>query len=1184
MAKDVREKAMPTQIETLFANDIRRPIEEVIKVDQTDADILHDEIAEYVTTDAIRGYFTGILDRYRETPNKPHEGIAVWISGFFGSGKSSFAKMLGLTVGNRSLPGGSASVQFAERAGDKRLQVLLASINEQIPTHTVIFDVSTDRGIKSGNQTLTEIMYRLFLQSLGYAKDLDLSELEICLEEEKRLDAFKATYARLFEKNWDAEKGKVAFALSEASRVMHELDVGTYSQPDSWVRAAKDRNDVSPGRLAERCAELMKRRRPGQSLMFVVDEVGQFVARDVQKMLDLQGVVQSLGRIGRGKHWVVVTSQEKLNDLVGGLDQKQIELARLMDRFPHQVHLEPSDISEVTSRRVLSKNAGAQESLRKLFEEHRSRLTDNTRMRADIKLPDLTAQSFVDLYPLLPYQIDLIIKVVSGLRTQDGASKHVGGANRTIIKLAQQLLINPAVDLAKRPVRTLARLDQVYDLVDGNISSEVRGKIASIPKEVPHPLAESVAKAICLLQYVQSVHRTAENIAAALHPAVDADSQLAPVKEALEALVSAHKIRLGDDGYRIPSPAEDDWEQMRAKITARSGDSLRLQTETLESFWQPQPTHNFLDTKVFKAGLELNGRPVVEGDLTVKVHLAEAGKMFTDLVAELRTRSQQETRSIFWAVAVDDAIEHETRELFRSKEMLSRKEREPKTEMSLVGEEKVRLRRHQEELRRRLKSACLAGTVYFRGNDRSPGDGTIEVGRAVADLLGHALPAVYDRFHEAAARVGKKDIEVLLTTESLHGLTPVFGTLGLLRDEKGRPAFRTDAGPLAEVMARIEQRSSYGDMASGRYLGDELANPPFGWEFDAVRLFVLSLLRAGRIEVTSKGQTFDSALSVEAKDTFTNNNVFRQATFRPKQGIEHESLIKAADAFRTTFGKEIKELEQGKLASAIRDELAHREETVQTAYTKLVSKRLPGAQVLEAALEQIRGLRRGNDSATILGFCASFQPIREAVKRAAELEQALTEPRLRDLAQAQEAVTDAWPFLRDEPDVSEELRTKAVALEDVLARETFFRELPLIDQTTRAIEDEYERRFQEALAARSDAYEKAFARLIATPGWHDIDEDQQRRIGARLENRIGMEYPKLPIPQLRADRDACASRLHGAIAEMMRLIEGERVVTVQISTYFSSGVETEAELEAAIEGLREECARLIGAGKKVLFQ
>src|SRR5262249_22981616 len=175
-----------------------------------------------------------------------------------------------------------------------------------------------------------------------------------------------------------------------------------------------------------RANELMKRRRPGQTLMFVVDEVGQFVARDVQKMLDLQAIVQTLGVKGRGKHWVVVTSQEQLGELVSGLDDKKIELARLMDRFPLQVHLEPSDISEVTSRRVLSKNAAAQTALGKLFDDAHGRLIHHTRLTADIRLPEITRENFVDLYPLLPYQIDLIIQVVSGLRTQGGASKHVG--------------------------------------------------------------------------------------------------------------------------------------------------------------------------------------------------------------------------------------------------------------------------------------------------------------------------------------------------------------------------------------------------------------------------------------------------------------------------------------------------------------------------------------------------------------------------------------------------------------------------------------------------------------------------------------------------------------------------------------------------------------------------------------
>ena len=367
-----------------------------------------------------------------------------------------------------------------------------------------------------------------------------------------------------------------------------------------------------------------------------------------------------------------------------------------------------------------------------LFDQHRGRFTEHTRLTADIKLPELTRDSFIDLYPLLPYQIDLIIQVVSGLRTQGGASKHVGGANRTIIKLAQQLLINPAVNLADQPIGSVARLDQVYDLVEGNIGSEVRAKISAISKELEHPLAQPVAKVICLLQYVKSVHRTAENIAAALHPSVTGDSQLAAVKDALRQLEAANKVRLGDDGYRIPTPAEDDWERVRNGISPKPGDAHRIYSEVLASFWQPQPTHTLFDTKTFKAGLAIHGREIVDGDMMFHAHLAGDGSSFQALASELRARSQQERKSVFWAVSLNDAIDRETVELFRSKEMLARKERGAKTadETALIGEEKIRQRRHQDELRRLVKAACLAGSVSFRCNDRSPDDRAVDVGRA----------------------------------------------------------------------------------------------------------------------------------------------------------------------------------------------------------------------------------------------------------------------------------------------------------------------------------------------------------------------------------------------------------------------------------------------------------------------
>jgi hypothetical protein len=125
----------------------------------------------------------------------------VWISGFFGSGKSSFAKLLGLALDNRDIEGIPAGQRLAQRIGDNKLSVVLKAIEERIPTHTVIFDVSTDRGIRSGNQTLTEIMYRLFLESLDYAKDIDLAELEIGLEDDGRLAVFEQAFEAHYEKS-----------------------------------------------------------------------------------------------------------------------------------------------------------------------------------------------------------------------------------------------------------------------------------------------------------------------------------------------------------------------------------------------------------------------------------------------------------------------------------------------------------------------------------------------------------------------------------------------------------------------------------------------------------------------------------------------------------------------------------------------------------------------------------------------------------------------------------------------------------------------------------------------------------------------------------------------------------------------------------------------------------------------
>lgn len=404
------------RIGDLFGKPIDRPIEEVIKVDQANEKVVATEIDEYVVTESIREQFSTVYREIAEGPAVPREGIGVWISGFFGSGKSSFAKILGYTAANRKVGETSATDLFKRICSDHKVTDLLDSINARIPFHAIIFDVSMDRGVRIAGDRLTEIMYRALLRELGYAEDFDLAELEITLESDQRLERFENEFKNEYGEPW-RKRRQMGLAINEASATLHRMDPKTYPSPDSYaIATGKGRADVDPNKLARRAFELAKRRASGKALIFVVDEVGQYVSRSVEKMLDLQAIVQALGVEGRNRterreaispFWLFVTSQEKLDEVVTALDSKKIELARLKDRFRVMVDLKQSDISEVTARRVLSKKAQAADLLGKLFDENAGRIRECCALERSARNLDINRREFVRLYPYLPYQIDL---------------------------------------------------------------------------------------------------------------------------------------------------------------------------------------------------------------------------------------------------------------------------------------------------------------------------------------------------------------------------------------------------------------------------------------------------------------------------------------------------------------------------------------------------------------------------------------------------------------------------------------------------------------------------------------------------------------------------------------------------------------------------------------------------------
>ncbi len=103
------------KIEDLFEKDIRRDVNGVIKVDQGDEKSVYTELDEYVVTKEVRKRFDDFFRNYTAAIEEPTDKTGVWVSGFFGSGKSHFLKILSYLLENRTVQGKTALDFFQDK-------------------------------------------------------------------------------------------------------------------------------------------------------------------------------------------------------------------------------------------------------------------------------------------------------------------------------------------------------------------------------------------------------------------------------------------------------------------------------------------------------------------------------------------------------------------------------------------------------------------------------------------------------------------------------------------------------------------------------------------------------------------------------------------------------------------------------------------------------------------------------------------------------------------------------------------------------------------------------------------------------------------------------------------------------------------------------------------------------------
>lgn len=1211
-------------IGALFEKPIDRPIEEVIKVDQANESAVATEIGEYVATESIREQFAEVYKEIADGPAAPREGIGIWISGFFGSGKSLFAKILGYTVANRPVGSTTAAALFKRTLRDQGVSDLLDSINSRVPFEAVIFDVSMDRGIRIASERLTEIMYRALLRELGYADDFDLAELEITLEVDGRLQQFEEQFQRTHSQSW-ARRRQLGLAINEASAALHEMDASRFPTRDSWaIATGKGRADIDANKLARRAFDLAARRRPGKALIFIVDEVGQFVSRSVEKMLDLQAVVQAMGVEGRNRterrqavspFWIVVTSQEKLDEVVAALDNKKVELARLQDRFRIPVDLKQADIAEVTARRILSKNKVAADTLGRLYQTNSGRIKECCTLERTARNLEITKAEFIRLYPYLPYQIDLCIDVVAGLRLKRGAHRHVGGSNRTIIKQAQQMMINPRTRLSDEPVGTLVTLDKVYELLEaGNLlPTEISQEIANVGIRLANtPLALKVVKAIALLESVKDLPRTPHNLAVVLHPSVDAAPLRKEVETSLVELEKAQFVRSTEEGYKLLTVQEKNWEIQRNGLEPREADRHRIHQDIVgDIFNEPKiRTHQYKNLRSFRLGVTLDAESVeAEGDVILHLSLAEPGE--TKGAVDIgRNRSVAEPNELFWVVPLSDTIRSTVTELYRSREMvaeydrLASHQRLTGEESASLADEKTRRDRYHRQLRSALIEAIEAGKSFFQGVGR---DATLlgpNLAEMLNGMLGIAIPTLYPKLEIGALPLAGKEVETFLTATNLNGLPKVFyhekPNLSLVVKQGGQFLPNLGCELCRDLIDYLKHEHAYGNKVTGKMLETHFCGIGFGWELESIRLGIAILFRGGALEVSHQGRKYRHYTEPAARQPFQSNPAFRAASYSPREALDLKVLASAARMCEEITGRDVN-IEEGAIAQEFKGVAAADRERLVPLCARLNALRLPGAETVQEQLKWVEGILESppDDCVKTLAFEGkTYLDNRRAVD---ELGRAATEENIEAIRTARRVLEEQWPVLRVRQGDSVLAKT-ADEVSAMLDSDDCLQRAQMLMTITKKLDAEYRRVYAAAFERRSRVYEAALEMVKGRPEWlivsdnlgipPELKDAVLQPLSVRAEATMDLPVGAIvcrrtgaTLTQLESEAEAVDVFAGQALRRLIELAAPEeRIERVSVSGLRRARITNEDELEEFIDALRERLEKLLSQGVSIILE
>ncbi|KRE50663.1 BREX system P-loop protein BrxC [Paenibacillus sp. Soil724D2] len=938
-------------IKDMFVKDIERSIKGVIKVAQTDEDNIYQELDEYVVTKELNKHLSKFYENYQQGIDGQTDKMGVWISGFFGSGKSHFLKILAYLLENKKAKDKRAVDFFSNKIQDP---IVLANMKRtaNVETEVILFNIDSKSSLdnKSKEDAILRVFTKVFYEHQGFYGDIPgVAEMEKYLTKEGVYEDFKREFKAAAGEEWVDRRNTFYFDADYVIGALTKVTSMSEESARNWFENGVNNFEISIEKFSKDVKEYTAQKGRNFHLIFLVDEIGQYIGDSRQLMLNLQTLAEDLGTHCSGKVWIMVTSQESIDSIV---KVKGDDFSRIQGRFDTRLSLSSISVDEVIKKRILEKKEHVADKLKLLHHEKSATLKNLMSFKdstADLRGFENDLE-FSDVYPFLPYQFKLLQNVFEQIRKHGSSGKSLSEGERSMLSAFKEsgLRYKNAVEGTLIPF--YAFYETIKEFLNPSISRVIDGAYEN-PVLRDDEFNMELLKVLFMIKYVKELPANIDNIATLMVTQIDEDKLALKekIKLSLRKLISQTLIQKNGEFYLFLT---DDEQDINREIKAMKIEEDLVKRELSTYIFQDlydDKKYRYSTQYQFPYNQKMDEKNVGNQTSSIGINiLSPLSDHYAKSEQELMLMSSGSGEMIL-KLGANESYAEEMEEVLKIEEYRKKKNptQLPESIQNILNNKQAEARDRRHRVKNMLEEAIKGGNFYINGN-KADIKGSLVKERINAGFL-TLVENVYTKLGYVKTFLESEKELVLLLKSNTEQMT-IDGT-------------KTNANELAvkEVMDFISLQDSIQKQIRVKMILDRFKDKPYGWKDLDISGVIAELMKEQRIRLRLNSEYLEPE-DGNAINALTKASEVEKAIIVKRVKVDETLLKVAKNICKQVFNKtDVADDEDG-LIKDLRHLIELQVKDINDLKNRYEGRRYPGGSLLDKGLAYFGEFTKGLDN------------------------------------------------------------------------------------------------------------------------------------------------------------------------------------------------------------------------------